>query len=354
MFKLLKSILVLCALLTTPAFGQTSYPDPENIYVNDYASLMTARDERYVRTALEELRAETGIEFTVLTIQNMSDYGHVGAIEPFATDLFNAWGVGNADANDGVLLLVSRGDRKMRIEVGSGYGRSKNDPMKRIIDNIIIPEFKQSAYSAGIRKGVNAVIYDLTGAYPKGFNPGTVTEALDRPQGFIKRYIGWLIALIIPGFFLTMVGFVRRLRSKPRICPNDGSKMSRLSEDWDDKHLKSGQVVEERLNSIDYDVWKCAQCDHVTIQAYHAWFSGFGACRACSYRTLEGDSITLKRATTSSEGVRRTDYNCHHCGETYSVTKAIPRRTESSSSSSSGGSSFGGGSSSGGGASGSW
>ncbi|WP_371224800.1 TPM domain-containing protein [Roseovarius sp. 2305UL8-3] len=348
-------ILVLLFALLLPALPLTAqiYPDYDEVYVNDFGNLLTIGQERSIRDQLKDLRNETGIEFTVVTIGLMSDYGHVGAIEPFATGLFNYWGIGNSARNDGVMMLVSRYDREMRIEVGSGYGAAKDAPMKRIIDKTIIPYFKQDDYGVGIEKGVAAVIHDLTGAWP-----GEDTF-MQKARGTTGRVIDAL------GFFLVPIGGVfagfgywfyrRRKRYRPRICPNDGTKMQLLAEHWDDQYLKPGQVREEQLESVDYDVWECPECAHRKVEAYEAWSSKYGACRECSYRALEGESTTLQHATTSSTGRRRIDYNCHNCHATYAVEKVIPKVSKSSSSSSSGGgSSFGGGSSSGGGASGSW
>lgn len=339
-------------LLALPVFAQ-SYPDYAELYVNDYANLLSPAQEKDIREDLTELRTKRGIEFTVVTIDMMFDYGHTGSIESFATGLFNYWGVGDASRNDGVMMLISRFDRKMRIEVGSGYGTSLNAPMKRIIDNTITPHFKADDYPGGIRRGVDAVIYELTGTYP-GAIDGNI---LQRTQSKARRLIESLKWALLPiggvagGFGLYLYRRARRYRA--RRCPVDGSKMQLLAEHWDDKHLKEGERREEELKSVDYDVWLCPKCEHLTIEAYKAWFSRYSACRACGYKTLEGTTTILQSATTTSTGSKRIDYDCHHCNESYSVTKVIPKVSKSSSSSG-GSSSFGGGSSSGGGASGSW
>ncbi|QGY00135.1 TPM domain-containing protein [Roseovarius faecimaris] len=339
-------------LLALPAQAQT-YPEYEEIYVNDFADLLTPEEEADIRADLKELRDKRDIEFTVVTINLMFDYGHTGAIEPFATGLFNYWGVGNARRNDGVMMLISRFDRKMRIEVGSGYDISLNAPMKRIIDNDITPHFKADNYPKGIRRGVDAVIYELTGAYP-GAIDGNI---LQKSWSTARRWAEILKWALLPiggvaggfGFYL----YRRFRRYRPRRCPVDGGKMQLLAEHWDDKHLKEGERREEELKSVDYDVWICPDCEHLTIEAYKSWFSRYSACRACGYKTLEGTTTILQSATTTSTGRKRIDYECHHCDEQYSVTKTIPKVSKSSSSSG-GSSSFGGGSSSGGGASGSW
>ncbi|MFK7939599.1 MAG: YgcG family protein [Roseovarius sp.] len=352
--KRLYRFVFIAFIFPTLALAQT-YPEYEELYVNDFGNLLTALEEREIRADLKELRDKRGIEFTVVTIASMSRYQHVADIEPFATGLFNKWGVGNADRNDGVMMLVSRNDRKMRIEVGSGYGTSKNAPMKRIIDRTITPQFKEGDYAGGISDGVEAVIFNLVGEYP-GEIDGT---PLQKAKGWASRTIEFFKWMIWPlsagtGVFGFWV-FRRWLRYRPRRCPRDHNNMILLAEHWDDEHLKQGERTEEELESVDYDVWFCETCEHITIEAYKKWSSRYSACRKCGYKTLQGDTFILSRATTSSTGSKRIDYSCHNCDEAYSVTKVIPKVSKSSSSSSSGGSSsFGGGSSSGGGASGSW
>lgn len=340
---------ITAAVLTVSAQA-ADYPDVQEIYVNDFADLLSTEQETELRGKLKALRVDHGVEFTVVTIRQMADHGHSGAIEPFATGLFNHWGVGDADRNDGVMLLVARYDRKMRIEVGSGYGDAKNAPMQRIIDREILPEFRNDQYARGIQKGADAVIHDLTGVYPGEENTGWAGRQWKWLERLAERYAFAVLAVVSAAGVSIVFGLRAWMRNRPRRCPVDGSAMVRLNEIMDDAHLDSGQKAEERLNSKDYDVWDCPQCSHVTVEGYRGWFSRFGACRSCGYRTLEGDTTILVHATTSSTGLKRIDYHCHHCSDAYSVTREIPKQSKSSSS----GSSFGGGSSSGGGASGSW
>ena len=348
----LRHLLVGFLLFLTTSFASAqSYPDFTEVYVNDFAYLLSVEEEEAIRDKLKELNAETDIEFTVVIIDQMSDYGHDGAIEPFATGLFNYWGVGDAARNDGVMLLISRLDRVLRIEVGSGYGDTKNDAMAAIIDEKIVPLFREDDYEKGINRGVDAIIHEVGGSWPGEFNATFLEKLWNRLSVGIDVIGDWIIV-----FYAFVAGLGFRLfrrwkRNKPRICPIDGSKMHRVAELEDDKYLKDGQKLEERLKSVDYDVWLCDRCDHRTIESYKSWFSSYGACRTCNYRTLEGESTILEHATTSSTGLKRVDYHCKHCDDRYHTHVTIPKKTKSSSSSSSG---FGGGSSSGGGASGSW
>ncbi|TDK41070.1 TPM domain-containing protein [Antarcticimicrobium luteum] len=336
--------------LPNPAGG--SLPGYLDVYVNDYADLLDAGAETRIRDDLIGLYDRTGIEMTVLTIPSLSDYGHYGPIEPFATALFNAWGIGNAARNDGVLVLVSRYDRNMRIEIGSGYDPSWDARMQRVIDDGFLPDFRDDAYQAGIETGVDETIYEITGHYPGTYDAGTFAQG----WGWIFRQLGalgnWLWGLVAAplaagGFWLR-----RYLRRRPRPCPECGTLMQRMGEEADDEHLDGGQTLEEFLKSVDYDVWACPNCAHMDILRYRNWFSGYGACPKCNYHTLSTTTEVLRAATTSSTGQRRLTYDCKHCGYHDTELRTIPKVSKSSSGSSR--SSFGGGSSSGGGASGRW
>ncbi len=340
---------ILALVFLAPGVAAQTYPDYAEIYVNDFADLLPDGAEEEIRADLKALSDEAGIEFTVVTINTMRDFGHTGAIEPFATALFNHWGVGNAERNDGVMMLVSRFDREMRIEVGAGYGRAKDAPMKRIIETVIIPQFRSDNYATGIALGVDAVIRDLTAHQPAKADLPLPTKIWNAIKRFFIALGGWIYLLAAPLLLLPVQAYRRWKRDRARICPNDQCHMTRLDDHSEDAHLKEGQIAEEHLKSIDYDVWECPLCEHITIEAYKAWFSKYGACRSCRFRTLEGETTTVRVATTTSTGKQRIDYQCHHCHDTYTGWRTTPKKSKSSSSSS-----FGGGRSSGGGASGSW
>lgn len=349
---------IFCLLMSGAAFAQ-DYPDYEDKYVNDYGQTMPAALEQRLRLKLQALEAARGIEMTILTINRMSHYGHDGAIESFATGLFNYWGIGDATRNDGVLLLVSRNDRKLRVELGSGYGTRLNDEMKRIIETTIVPELRETRYFTGIDNGTNKIIYAITDRYPGEYDANFVTRAFNATLRFLQSAIWWIMGIGAPfGVYYSVKAYRHHQRTKPRICSVDGSKMYWMTDEDEDAHLKKGQLVEERVKAIDYDVWACRQCDTIRIEAYPTWFSSFKLCPKCRFKTQFAKSRTIRAATRSSSGEGVTDHTCKNCHHSYSKAYTIARiRNESSSGGSSGGggsSSFGGGSSSGGGASGSW
>jgi uncharacterized protein len=171
----------------------------------------------------------------------------------------------------------------------------------------------------------------------------------------------------LPLLFFIVWSLVKRrqLRLEVRICDKCKTNMVRLAEDKDDFFLKDGQKVEEKIGSIDYDVWFCEKSKDVKIYAYESLFTSYSKCPSCKFKTqfVESDTVTVSPTCTSSgSGIRR--YACKNCNHKSSSTYTIPARDCSKSSSSSGSSysssssssssSFGGGRSGGGGAGGSW
>ncbi|MFC3615458.1 TPM domain-containing protein [Lutimaribacter marinistellae] len=332
--------------------GGVSYPGYEEIHVNDYADLLREAAEDRVRQDLKDLYDRTGIEMTVLTLSNMAAYGHDGPIEPFATGLFNAWGIGHAVRNDGVLVLVVVDDRHMRIEIGAGYDQSWDARMQRVIDDGFLPHFRNEKYERGIETGVEETIHELTGRYPGEDEIGTAARGWAWILRQLRKAGDWIWSLLLIPLGGAALGLRHYLRVRPRPCPHCRVLMARMGEAADDEHLDGGQRLEEYLQSVDYDVWACADCDHKEIIRYPSLFSAHGTCPRCDYRTLASESTTLEAATTSSSGRKRVDYHCQQCDYEDSEIRTIPRKSSGGSGGSGG--SFGGGSSSGGGASGSW
>jgi uncharacterized protein len=135
------------------------FPDPDAGYVSDHANLLGREKEEEIERWLWQIESRTGVEIIVITIYTLSDYpGTPNAnIEEFATALFDRYGIGNMPKNDGVLLLVAVSDRKARIELGAGYGHSKDADARWIMNSVITPKFKNADHAGGITAGVKAM-----------------------------------------------------------------------------------------------------------------------------------------------------------------------------------------------------
>jgi len=107
-------------LLATVGSAKSSAPLLERLqpcgFVNDYANVLSASEERQLVSMISEVRQKTGAEIAVVTIQSLEG----NEIDDFSNRLFEKWGIGQKGKDNGLLFLAAMKDRKMRIEVGYG------------------------------------------------------------------------------------------------------------------------------------------------------------------------------------------------------------------------------------------
>lgn len=144
--------------------GQIALERPgDREFILDRANLITETDEQKIREIADRLLTDKAAPIIVVTIESKSKYGGGGLrIETFARLLFDQWGVGPAKLGDnpwnyGMLLLVSQQDREARIELGAGWKRDKDAVAQQIMDDLIIPRFKNGQFSEGIVAGVEGL-----------------------------------------------------------------------------------------------------------------------------------------------------------------------------------------------------
>lgn len=132
-------------------------------FVRDLAGLINPTDLHQIREVCLKLLHDKEIPVIVVTIESMAKYGCPDMpIETFARLLFDEWGIGQATVhghpwNKGVLLLVSKGDRQARIQLGAGWAKDKDATCHRILEEQIIPFFKHGDFSGGILSGVESL-----------------------------------------------------------------------------------------------------------------------------------------------------------------------------------------------------
>ena len=119
--------------------------------VNDYAKIIRDSDEREIEEYLAGVEQSTGIQIAVLTMPSLDGED----IASFGIKVADKWQIGNKEKDNGALLIVAYAEHDLRIEVGDGLEGSLTDAKcGLILRNVIIPEFKNGNYSAGIKKGV--------------------------------------------------------------------------------------------------------------------------------------------------------------------------------------------------------
>jgi len=151
----LKSIFILlCSVLV---WGSLTFADqipsrPQR--VNDLANVLSSDQERVLTSYLTSVENTNGAQIVVLTVNSLDGR----SIEGYSIDVVERWRLGQADKDNGVLLLVSKGDRELRIEVGYGLEGDLTDATcDYIIRNTIVPSFKQNRYGDGIVAGVRDI-----------------------------------------------------------------------------------------------------------------------------------------------------------------------------------------------------
>ena len=128
--------------------------------VVDQAGVMTAEAKSDVEAKSKTLEDKSGIQLVVATVKSLQG----SDIETYANQLFRFWKLGEAQKNNGVLLLVAPTEHKVRIEVGYGLEGTLTDALSSvIISSAIVPRFKTGDYSGGIERGVDGIISVLTG-----------------------------------------------------------------------------------------------------------------------------------------------------------------------------------------------
>ncbi len=332
-------------MLSAPrASAQGSYPSRTDPYINDYAQIISVQDAGNIRKVLTDLKSGKGTEVVVVTINSIHDYNTGDTtIEAFATHLFNAWGIGDAKRNDGVMLLVAVKDRDVRVELGAGYGSGYSPEMQAIIDKYMLPEFRNGAYSSGIFKGTQAIIAKLTGGQPPDAGQTASTPAQTGAASNVSQparsttantsapgYVVAILLITITGVVIASFGLSAIARNRRRRCPNCRQWMIRLDEAADDSYLDSGQKTEEQLASADYDVWKCPNCGTHTLLRYGSRYGPYEECPQCHYQTLEVITTVLKYATDRSTGKQQITRKCHNCAHYEQEIVILPVLTQAS------------------------
>lgn len=167
-------ILLLLILSTTTVFSQSlenliPQPSEANYNVYDEFNILSENDIKYINNTNNDLNKKTKGQIVVAVVHSLDGY----TIEEYATEMFKQWQIGDKQEKNGVLLLLSIGDGKLKIETGYGTEGFIPDVIaSRIIRNIVsyFPEGDKSGsdkekYKEGILEGYNEILYYFTQEY---------------------------------------------------------------------------------------------------------------------------------------------------------------------------------------------
>lgn len=156
---------IILLFLSAVALTATSYAKPISDtlpspvgYVNDFARILSSGETQLLDSLLSDFEQRTTNGIAVVTIDSLNG----ALIEDYSLILFNTWGLGTKEKNNGVLLLFSMKERRVRISTGTGIEQILTDAdCKKIIDTLIIPNFKNTQYFEGIKAAVDDIMLRL-------------------------------------------------------------------------------------------------------------------------------------------------------------------------------------------------
>lgn len=196
-------IATVLALLAAPLAAQPEFPELTGRVV-DNADIIPAEIEAQLTTQLEELETTTQRQLVVATVPDLQGYD----IADFGYQLGRTWELGDAQRNDGMLLLVAPNERKVRIEVGYGLEGVMTDAFSQhIIGDEILPQFRSGDMPAGIVAGTNALVTHLQ------LTDDEALKAIEDQKGdrFTTGLFLLPFLLFSPGLFIFVIYVISRV-----------------------------------------------------------------------------------------------------------------------------------------------
>lgn len=479
MRRILKTLVFFLVSLTTVAqtFTVETVPNTKlvnNSYVSDPTHILQDTTIVRINQILDSLESKATAQVAVVMLPSIGDADRFD----FAQRLFEYWGIGQAEKDNGLLILFIMDQRNIRFHTGFGLEGILSDARcKQIQQQFMVPYFKEGDYNTGMLRGLEktaallttpeaideifveeekvearslyisiavlyfiflVIMFAVAWSNDKFKQPSNTPKiilskskwfllygllplalcyiafqfdlsfsiffllaysliiflfleryhriytVISRPfikkwkyqalHNFYQDHQGyWLRAAIfffIPMFFVYRAYQKKRnsFRDQPRPCKKCGTLTQKMSEKTEDEFLHSGQIAEEKIGVIDYDVWKCNACGSTEILSYPNKTTNYTRCPKCNYLTYHfGSRRTIEDATYTSQGRGEEERTCKHCGhhhiDTFVIAMLVASTSSSDSDSSSSfsdssssdsGGSWGGGDSGGGGSDSSW
>lgn len=341
-------------------------------FVADPDGYIPAAQRDSLNAMLSRVRSTTSVEPMIAVV------GAIPAdtdIDTYATDLFSRWGLGKADKDNGLLIVVAVDSRKVAIRTGYGVeGVLPDITCGRIIRNTLRPAFRSGDYGGGLIAAtaqISRILTDpeyaaeLRSGQADADSRGAAADDDDpfkiyiwcacgltalllvvwlcmllnvrrrspadryralaplRPVLIILSFAGLGIPLLVTIPYLLVLNHWRNHRRK---CPRCGTGMKKVDEVNDNRYLTPSQDLEEQIGSVDYDVWLCPNCGETDIVPFVNPQSQWVECDNCHARTarLTVDRI-VQRPTSRSEGVGVREYECLNCHHRQRRTYKIER-----------------------------
>ncbi|MCM1255799.1 MAG: TPM domain-containing protein [Duncaniella sp.] len=390
-------------------------------YVSNPSGILSSQAVSNLNHTIRQLWESTSVELVVVAVDQVDPDM---TPEEFATRLFEKWGIGKKDNDNGILVLVARDDRAAIIRTGYGMEGVIPDIIAgRIIRNVMFPDFREGLYDNGTIAGVDALVKVIEDPQyaeelkSKYGNDSHRASENDLTAGEFVTYYLWFAlfiaivmlidviyailstskldevqryraldahktAALFVAFLSCGIGIIpylilkrkmHSIRRHKRACPNCQTQMELIDEEHDNDYLTPAQDTEEKINSIDYDVWHCPHCHETEVLPYVNRETNYTTCPQCGARAMSlVDRRTLRQSSVNYEGEGADIYVCKNCGNQHHKKFRIPKKADPAAAAAAGavlgsmlggsggggggfsGGSFGGGMTGGGGAGGRW
>ena len=367
------------------------------VYVADPASLVSNEAKATANSTLWNLRRKTGAEVVLVVVPNTGNYSR----EEFATKIFENWKVGKSDKDNGVVILIVPDQREAWIATGYGVeGIIPDISASKIIQRSVAPYMKNGDIDSAVKAVTNDVANILSNpeaAEELKSNRRDVWEEMPQSDITTEDVIAFVLSIVLICFLISMGKFFydshrlkrldrysqargwhdskstylilaicslglgllplwlsryryKRARNKPMECPACKGKMKKLNEEEDNNLLSPSQDLEEKINSIDYDVWVCDKCGTVEKFAFPNHNSIYSECPHCHTKAmyLEKDH-TILAPTTRRTGIGERIYDCKYCHNKTIKRYTIPKKEDAAAAALAAGAILGSGRGSGGG-----
>ncbi len=316
---LLTTIFILSSVTSGWRLGAMTIDEVPNVHIADRtrfvsnpSGILSEKAENELNRKIGQLWHDTSVEFVVVAIDEVDPSM---TPEEFATRLFEKWSIGKSDNNNGLLMLISEKDHAAIIRTGYGVEGALPDILAgRIIRNDMFPLFRDEKYDEGVAAGVEKISTilrdpsmadELMSEYDNDstnsgddegaellfklfltfggvaavvllivvvctvINTGRDDDvnryrSLDRLSTISLFACFLTLGMALPAYLILRYT-MHRVRRHKRSCPNCSTQMVLIDEEHDNDYLSRAQDVEEKINSIDYDVWHCPNCAHTDI-----------------------------------------------------------------------------------------
>lgn len=366
--------LSMAAQAVSPDELSATGPDGRLQPVNDPGSLLSPGVRGAVERQLTDLRLRSSVEAVVVIPPEIGD---LSAFE-WSERLFSRWKIGKDDKDNGLLIMISPGSRQAYIMTGYGMeGVLPDIACKKIVDRAIIPAMREGDLDRAVAESVGLVAQAVADpAVAEELRSDQKENLRGRVSGpdpdLLWRFMCWVGAMVflvstvffagawrdsrrgkdhyaksmawrrrlqiffwlgilsvgagLVYFLLAWLNY-RKWRMRSVKCPTCGAKMHRLPEDRDNEELSASQDLEERLDTVDWDVWKCDRCGTVERFPYRTRQKQYAECPRChtvAYGVVS--DITVRPATERQAGEGIRSYECRYCHYRHDKPYKIPKK----------------------------